>query len=159
VTLEQYAAIAEVIAAVAVIVSLIFLAAQIRQYTAEASNANWQVALDRYIAMSTRCLDEELADVITRGLSSYRSLSESERFTFSGYMVEVGLTHEPLIFLPKGVLREDIRLEVPRRHLTHWYSYPGVQEWWTEYRGRGGFAPRMTEYVDGIVASINREDR
>jgi len=150
--LEQYASIAEIVAAGGVIASIIFLAYQIKHYKGEISNSNWAVVMDRYIAMCERGQDEKLAEIVLKGARDYRNLSETEQFVFGNYFIEVGLAHEALIFLGDEVLRPDIR-EVPDKALRYWFSMPGVRDWYAEYKTqKGGFAPKMNEYIDALMS-------
>lgn len=158
-TLEQFASLAEIIAGIGVIISLIFLATQVRQYTEETSNSNWALCLDRYITMASRGLTEELASVVTRGRKDYKGLSETEQFMFGSYMIEVALAHEALVFLGNQVLRPDIR-EVPDKTLKYWFSQPGVSDWYEEFKAeKGGFSPKMNEYIDQLVATGPQRQR
>ena len=72
-------------------------------------------------------------------------------------MEEIGLNYEALIFIPSGLLRPDVS-EVPDKHLKYWFSHPGVQEWWVDFKARqGGFAFKMTTYIDSLIGNTTNQ--
>ncbi|MDX1500155.1 MAG: hypothetical protein R3176_09675 [Woeseiaceae bacterium] len=89
-TIQDWGAIGELIGAVAVVVSLVYLAVQIRQNTAQISHsieASRVAALERNVVAANRLreliiLHPEVADLLLEGLKGFRALGERERLRF-----------------------------------------------------------------------------
>lgn len=81
---EAAAAIGEIAAAVGVIVSLIYLAHQVRHGAATARRAaGHEVMMTTTPLLVALATDADVASIWTRGLASYESLSQQERVRFS----------------------------------------------------------------------------
>ena len=87
---EAAGTIAEVISAFAVVVSLIYLATQIRQNT-NATKAGTSFSVNTALTSMNDALrsSAELADIWIRGCQSLESLSEIERIRFTSHMLEL----------------------------------------------------------------------
>lgn len=89
-TIQDWGAIGEIIGAVAVVVSLIYLAVQIRQNTeqiAHSIEASRVAALERNVQAGNRIreiiiLNPEVADLLLAGLRGFGALAERERLRF-----------------------------------------------------------------------------
>jgi hypothetical protein len=88
--IQEWAAIAEIVSAVAVIASLIYLAMQIRQNThgLEMSLKSTELAaFERNVETGNRMreifiLNSEVAELYAQGMKSYRDLDDSDRLRF-----------------------------------------------------------------------------
>lgn len=80
---EAISAIGELVAAAAVLVTLVYLAAQIKQNTQSVTTATYETALNgfnelnRFVAQ-----DSELASIVRRGAADPTSLNEEEAFRY-----------------------------------------------------------------------------
>ncbi len=79
-TLAQITVLAELLAAVGVIASLMFVAFEIRKNKAQMRPANWGNVADRFNAVYAQTDDIELAKLVVKGRQSYHDLSEAEKF-------------------------------------------------------------------------------
>ena len=77
---------ADVLAALGVILSLVFVAAQVRQNTTQLKQGPRDQLLDRLNTFHATALDKEVAATIVKGQQSYESLNETERLAFEGWM-------------------------------------------------------------------------
>ncbi len=66
-TLEQYYLIAQIVASIAVIGSLLFLGFEVRQNWRQTRLANWESSIDRFNRLWSRTNDPLVADIVTRG--------------------------------------------------------------------------------------------
>ena len=71
-------AIGEVLGAVAVVISIWYLAAQVKHNTESVRGQAFQSLIDRVAAVNSRTDEAQVADVVARGRKSYLELSESE---------------------------------------------------------------------------------
>jgi len=89
-SIQEWAAIAEIVSAIAVIASLVYLAVQIRQNTHELQmnlRATELAAFERNVETGNRIrelfiLNDEVAELYTRGMKSYTDLAGSEKMRF-----------------------------------------------------------------------------
>ena len=145
---EAAGAIGEIVGAVAVIATLIFLAFQIRQNT-HAVNAQTLTALsDRTSQSNAGALSEYMASVIARGRESYVQLSEEEKVAFSYWMLDRIMTYELLVAAPDALSFEII--EACDFNLKYLFSAKGVREWWST-KDREHVSSAMEQYVDRLL--------
>jgi hypothetical protein len=89
-SIQEWAAIAEIVSAIAVVASLVYLAMQIRQNThglQMSLKSTELAAFERNVDTGNRIreifiLNEEVADLYARGLKSYVGLDGSEKMRF-----------------------------------------------------------------------------
>ncbi len=89
-SIEEWAAIAEIVGAVAVVASLVYLAVQIRQNTHELSMSQKSTelaAFERNVKSGNRIreifiINAEVMELYSRGIKSYADLSHGERLRF-----------------------------------------------------------------------------
>jgi hypothetical protein len=130
-SLESLANLGEIIGAIAVVVSLIYLAIQVRQNTQAQRTENFSRALDRVAAMqATLSQDADTAVILSKGLVELSKLTHKERIRFTFGMYELFGAFEFMFLAAKD---SAIPEEVWQRWsatVAWWLSYPGVQAWW-----------------------------
>jgi hypothetical protein len=88
--LESLANLGEIIGAIAVVVSLIYLAVQVRQNTQAQQTENFSRALDRVAAMqATLSQDPATSVIFSKGVSEPSKLTPQERMRFTWVMYEL----------------------------------------------------------------------
>jgi hypothetical protein len=144
---DAVGAVAELIGAVGVIASLVYLASQIRQNTSAmrgtaqesfvTRNTNWAIAVGS---------SPNLADVLTRGHRDYDSLPNSERLQYGHMMLAAMLGTEATFHQHKrGQLEEAIWLR-SLAALPTYAPFAGFRSWWS--RARTSFTTEFREVVD-----------
>jgi putative salt-induced outer membrane protein YdiY len=82
--LESLANLGEIIGAVTVVVSLIYLAVQVRQNTQAQQTENFSRALDRVASIqATLSQDPEMSVIFSKGVSDPSDLTSRERMQFT----------------------------------------------------------------------------
>ena len=123
--------VAEIVAAVGVIFSLLYLARQIRGSSNTENSRAFESAINSFHQATANLLDTGNLDLFMKGLADYESLSESETLKFHVLAVhiidrfEIMLQFERLNITDKG-------------HLTgmfgpimrDWLNYPGFRTVW-----------------------------
>ena len=161
---DAVGAIAESIGALAVVLSLIYVAIQIRQNTQQFSRsveANQLAAFERNVETGNRIrelliLHPSLAELLLRGFRSYLDLERPDKFRFGmllrnilsgiqgGYIRQLAVQHDPLDF--EGVAR------VLDEVLVH----QGVREWLGE--NTPDWRPAFRDFVDARLAAIRQQE-
>ena len=130
--ISEIAAIADVLAAIGVIASLLFVAFQVRLNTKATRNQHWLSAFDRIADSFSRPLDEQVASTVSKGKKNFNELSVPEKETFGAWALEyiVGVNRN-VAFGRQGLLDPEVSA-MASRHLTWFFKYPGTRQWWRD---------------------------
>jgi len=132
---DAIAAVAELLGALGVVASLIYLAVQIRQNTRSLRMASHRGVAGEFQQSNLAAIqDPQIAELLVRGLGDASSLSEVERLRFEGLLVSIFRTYEELFQLHRGGLADDELWESRERSMMRWLSFPGVRDWWLSDR-------------------------
>ena len=151
-TLEQYAYLGEIIAALAVMASLIVVAMEVRKNTVQSKIANWGSAVDRFNAVYSQTSDIQLADLVAKGRQSYHTLTDGEKISFGHYLEQILIAQESLLVLARDSVHEkETTLELFRKHTCFHLGYPGAREWFDEFEDKRGFPPLLSRAVHEAI--------
>lgn len=128
---EAIGAVGEIVGAAAVVVSVIYLALQIRTQNLESRlGATRDLASKRAEPMKVLLGNEDAIDVWLLALRGYENLKGKERFKAS-VMFNLIMRNAEQDFLHKGTGHaDDPYLESVDRVLSLNVSSPGLQQWW-----------------------------
>jgi hypothetical protein len=146
--------VVEAVGAIGVIVSVFYLAIQIRKQTTEAQLAATRdlARFNNEIAESISS-DRELLKVYLKGASDYDSLSDEDRLVF-GFFISRGMRLQEQIFLHST--HENLHAsfyESIRARLTEQLALSGVRRWWE--LNKNAFSSDFRRY---IAAELGEED-
>jgi len=159
---EAVGAIAEAFGAIAIFVSLIYVAAQIRQNTqqfARGVEANRLAAFERNIESGNRIREllirePELTELLMKGSKSYKELNAPEKIRFGmllrnifsemqgAYVRQLSIEHDPLGFEGSARVVDEILVN------------PGAREWLEA--NEPDWRPEFREFVDQRLAAVTR---
>ena len=149
---EAIGAVGELIGALAVIITLIYVGRQIHQ-----ANAQTQ-AMSRYSLIEALgeinlliAGSKENASVMRRGLED-QALDADESIQFFTIIGQFTNTASVLFDLHNDGLLPDNQWLLIRKDIISIFSEPGGQRFWTE-KGRLGVHPRFRDAVDEVLAS------
>ena len=111
-TLNDLANIGQVIGAIAVVISLIYVALQIRQNTNAVRSATAQTVHEHFAKWyHLVAADDELAKIVANGLRDYESLSEQERVRFvAAFMAFLSYSQNAFLKWHEGLLASPLWL-------------------------------------------------
>jgi hypothetical protein len=140
----------EVIAALAVVVSVVFVGAEIRQNSKAQVQSTTQSVVSDYLGSLERITDNaEVACIYVRGAQDFRSLSGSERLRFSAFYMSLYYQLQEMHRLAgEGSIDADTWSGF-HRLLKETTQYPGVRQWF-DLR-RSWFSNRFQDYIDGLI--------
>ncbi|MFM7272598.1 MAG: hypothetical protein ACKO4A_01935 [Gammaproteobacteria bacterium] len=151
---EAIGAIAELVGAVGVIASLLYLAGQVRASTraaAVAAKLESTDLLNKFIDVLIE--NPELNDLYMRGIAGLDSLTKEEYFRFSNMSFKAFWFFSASYFqYQKGTITEDDYYE-SRTVLRYWLRGPGCRSWW-EKIGRLSVSPAFRAFVDAEIRDI-----
>lgn len=154
--LRDLADLGEFIGGIVVVVSLAYLAIQVRQNTDSIRAENFARVLDRISAtQSALSQDKEFSTLHARGVADTASLSPQERIRFTWWFVEAFGAFEFIFHQAKvGAIPDEIWARWSAT-ISWWLSYPGVQEWWRA--SPAPFSKSFTSFVEARLAEASRD--
>ena len=145
---EAIGVVAEVISAAAVVISLIYLATQIRQQGRQAAADNLQSNVDRWIAaLATAMRSEEDADFLRHALRDYSVLSAPQKSRLHAFLLDLVSPYQAMHAKQESGLLDPRLWGTVREDMAAWITCPGMLGLWEEAK----FA--MPPY---LVADIDR---
>lgn len=144
---EVIGSAAEVAAAIGVIVSLVYLARQIRQTHLDSEvSANQEAGRD-YANHLCVVMADENTDAFIKGLNSYDSLTPAERYKFDFCMAGYVNMIEVILLQNEAGRGKDLLGMVTGNFGPRVFAYPGAKEWW-DHGKKAGFAESTQQWVD-----------
>ena len=161
---DAITAIAELVAAGAVVVSLIYLAAQIRQNTRQVEEQTRSHHLSslsdvghgfrEFRASISR--NRQVASVWVRGRADLSQLSDDERLQFDLLAVEWIWSFAMMwLYVQQGVFEPDL-FEHSHRNASI-YGGPGLEEWWRTAEYRSEWPQGFVERLDEVLGAVHTE--
>jgi len=132
--LSAVADLADLLAALGIIVTVIFLALQIKQNTKALENTRWESYLDRLANSFAKPMDERAATVIVKGNKSFNALSDTEKLVFSAWADEYILSAALLLTYQDQAVLGSMTTNTADRRLAWFFGVPGNLEWWRHNR-------------------------
>ena len=159
-TLEDLGNLGDFMAAVGVIVSLIYLALQIKQNTHQMRQNSKSLLMTNELAGSELGIqgfmalaqNTELADIYRRGTRDLDVLSRDEKFRFGNLMLAIFYINQAGFHNQRQGLSDD---DAWRGHTALYreiLGFPGVRTWW-QAQGHV-FSPLYRQFVDGLIAKV-----
>ncbi len=146
--LTQLANLGEFIGGVAVLVTLIYLAIQVRQSNQNDRLSALKETIALYSSHGAIVASDEHVGAFVKGLRDYGSLGPEERVKFNmcvaGYLnvIEVTRAHQTRL--------DDVVEAVGPYFGSRLFAYSGFRDWW-EHDARAGFLPETIAVVDQLV--------
>jgi hypothetical protein len=153
VSLEDLGNIGEFVGAIGVVLSLVYLAIQIRQNTRQLEQNTRSVRSSSFHAaanaagayISPIAQDEGLAEILDRGLRG-ESLTDTQLTRFDALLSRLFGAYEDLFYQHRESLVEPELWESRARNLARYIRQPGGRDYW---KRRGGmYAESFRRYVD-----------
>ena len=147
---DAIGAVGEVIAAIAVVVTLLFVARDIRQNSRSLSIAALRDTTAQWNHWSNMiAASSDLADIVAKGNKAFAELSESEQLRYGAYVqaffdnVE---SFRSLVVDHKAEKDLDVLVSIVRRRM----NIPGFAAWWSQ---------NTADYDPDFVSWINNLDK
>jgi len=149
-SLSKTLQIGELIAALAVVISVGFVVVEIRQNSEAQIRSTTQEAVSNYISSLERHVDNpDFACLYIRGAQNYRDLRGADRLRFSAYYMSTYYQlQEVLQLAEEGSIDADTWSGF-QSLLTETTRYPGVRQWFSDRRH--WFSVRFKDYIDNLM--------
>ncbi len=129
-SIQDWGAIGEMVGAIAIVVSLIYVGVQLRQSTQATRVVTSQAFLEIYARANNPLFEPGFRDLYWRGLGGLANLQGSEQVAFSGWMGTVMRQLESFYFQWKAGAFEEPIWSGWKRQFRDLLGYPGIQEVW-----------------------------
>jgi hypothetical protein len=157
-TLEQWGSVAEIIASLAVLVSLWFLVIELRRGLLQAKKEAWsEITLRRTETLKPLYENPQLASLIWRGFAQQPRLAPHEWARFSIFIYDVFVVFE---LSHKKFLDNDVseaQFLSAADALEWWMRMPGVRAWWKTKPP--GFSAEFCRFVDREMTRLEPDAR
>ncbi len=150
-TLEEFNYIAEIIASIAVIATLLYVGMQIKQNTRSTRLETIRDISSGFNSFyDTMASNRELTDIWHRGAFNYQGLDETEKLRFTFAVVRVfRLEQEQFLQWREGALDDDHWQSLSAQY-TDAVQLPGWQEVWS--RRKHHYTKGFQDYVGKLIA-------
>ncbi|MBY0401679.1 hypothetical protein K2X89_15405 [Myxococcota bacterium] len=147
-SLEALGSLGDFVGGIGVVVSLIYLAQQVRRNTQSVEAATIQSTTEHFTDfMKWLAGDADLTRIFAAGSQDFEALSPVERLRYSGIMnVALRRTENALAQTRRGLLPEDAWASTLNQ-LRLAFQAPGARAWWRS-GGRDGFNPELRQWVE-----------
>jgi hypothetical protein len=146
-TLENLGNIGEFVGALAVVISLVYLAVQIRQNTRAVRSASHQTLVSTEQAIQASISDNpEVARIVVQANKDFDALNEEDRVRFLMLASRYFSTFENIYYqYSRGLLDEDL-WQPWLEGMSFLVQQPGLQRYWEAFKF--GFAEPFRELID-----------
>lgn len=146
-------AIADLVAATAIVLSLCFVAYELHQTRVQSELSNWREILQSLTTFKAVTNDLDYAEFLTRAHADYEGLSAAEKLSFGKYCEQgvhiIGNFLKHNESLPRKLDGLDQAIAV---HFAELLTTPGGAAWWAEAQERGVFMPGTYEVTNALLA-------
>ena len=156
-TLQDLGSLGEFVAAMATLVTLVYLAFQLRQNTRTLRANSIHELTENILRASATLIDPENAELYLRGARSYSSLTPEEKLRFQLLVaLFLGRFDTVLEYRERGMVNDEY-VEWQVDAMQRIFSNPGVREFWNSMDNRGT-TPRVREWVQKHLAVLQQAD-
>ncbi|MFT4564489.1 MAG: hypothetical protein ACI9BW_004256 [Gammaproteobacteria bacterium] len=151
---DAIGAVSEIVGAIAVVVSLVYLAVQIRQSTRTERSRAFQEIFAGYNAHNHEMFGPNNIDLVIAGMLDIDALSGGERLRFGHLFIGLFNGVESTIFSKGAYLLGDETLDNWGYLLrTRFFPYPGIRDWWAEANPM--FAAETCEWIEKQISATD----
>jgi hypothetical protein len=148
--LDQLASIGEFLGGVGVILSLLYLAFQLRDHSRGLRSESYGRSLDRLGRMQERFAeDSDFARIYNKGLADPEGLSVEERIRFTWGCTEMFGAFE---YMHYQQMQGDLPEEIWHRWqetIKFWMTFPGMRAWW--HCKPSPFSTEFSSFVEDCI--------
>jgi len=158
-SIQDWGSVGEVIGAIGVIITLVYLAVQIRQNTRQIRNEGHQAITDAYSETLGQLLaDESLFESIVRGCQDWTSISALQQSQCHIFFHQ-HLLHFRIAFQlhDKGAIDEDVYRSIEDGHI-RFMSNPGNRVWWNMV-GQSLVEEKLVQRINAKLSAVENTGR
>ena len=153
---DVISAVAEVVGAIGIIISIGYLGLQVHQGNRVAQDSAFQGVFSFTLDHVRGMVEGENKDVVIKGLVDYRCLNGSEKLTFDHLMIGlITVMESALLSNDMGLLDDDQPDGFGHYLRTRLLPYGGMQDWWVDSKDM--FSSTVNDWVAGQIEQSDLE--
>lgn len=148
--------VTQIIGAFAVIISLVNLGIEIRKSRKQSIRESMDlITKERGEFIKILATDEDLAEIMTKGLMNDEEMNDIERFRFASYLYHL-FVHLELGYRKwsRGNIDEELWVSWVEA-IQWWLKKPKVVNWW-KYNDIGGFTGSFSKFVNKEIYELEK---
>jgi hypothetical protein len=150
--LGDWASMADIVAAAAIIVSLIFVGVQLRLTRIQSELGNWREVLQQLTDYKGITNDMAVAKLVTKGHADLDALDAAEKMSFGLYLEQGIHIYGNFLKHNDSLPRKLVGLDgAIKNSLAEMLTTPGGAVWWAEAHKRGRFMPETYRIIDALL--------
>jgi hypothetical protein len=155
---EAIGAVGEIVGAIAVVVTIGYLAVQIRQNTRSVRAATHHSGMRGASEIqNTFAQSGDLAQIFHRGMQDYEQLTAEERIRFDGATRSMFMYYEDTFFQFQHSTIDRHLWEARKRGIMTHLGRPGIASWWK--RASRHFSEPFVSFTDQLLQQDDEVDR
>ena len=144
---EAFSAISSAVATLAVTMSVIYLAIQVKTSTKATNSQTYQFATQALGEMASIVgVSKDLSRIFVHGMADPDSIDAEEYYQLSYLLISLFRRYENIFYQWQLDMIDDDFWRGHRNNLLWFFFQPGTQRWWKERRG--GFSDRFRTFLD-----------
>jgi len=148
-TIEDLGNLGDLIAAIATVATLLYLAQQIRRSSKSVEGSSVQAILE--LEITTYALKAQYANVYRRGCANILDLDDDERVIFEQVVSsEMSLFSSAYIQVQNGLMDDDAAFD--RDWIRFYLKQPGFQEMWSEIKI--AYSNDFRQHLDDVQKTV-----
>ena len=154
-SLSTIADYADLLAALGVIGSLVFVAFELRKSSEQARLNNWNAVLSGLHEHKRRTDNPVVAELVVKGRSDFAALTDAEKLAFSNWMDELVQSYEGFLVHQSSMTISAVESrKAAIGALAMHFAFPGCVEWYEWSGARKRWPGHLIEAIEeGIAAS------
>ena len=157
-TLNELGNLGDLLGGIAVFVTLLFLALQIRKQTIEARlNATRELARGLIAQMNSVAEDAGLCSIYMRGINDYDELPEIDRIRLSMNLHSTFRIYEQAFLHVTRTNVDESYFTSSEKTKFELLSFPGVQRWWE--RSKNLFESEFVAHIEKVIEQQKHEEK
>jgi hypothetical protein len=156
-TIEMLGSVGEFVAAIATLITLVYLTIQIRQNSklmGESAKRATQATV--YETNLLLFKDAEALELIRRGMEDWSSLSLQDRARFHSFWMTTFINYQEAFYQVRELGVDDEWWRILEAHLLRYLGSPGLNDWWEQNQEL--FGDRFVRFVEGKRAELGAGD-
>lgn len=159
-TLETVYLIMQIVAAISVVASLVFVGLQVRAYTREQEHLRRFETFQIFNTIADFMSGPgNLSEVFAKAATDINNMTYPERIRFNNMYNKCFNAYDLLISMSEGGDISGADLERFEAYLLPSFNSPMIRQWWAKGANRDAIPPRVSERIDAYVAAANAEER
>ena len=148
-SLSDLGNLAEAIAAVAVVVSLVYLAQQIQQNTKAVRASSYQEVANGISNFQTSLAENaDLSHIYQKGIEDLSQLSPVDRVRFESIIGQLFVKYDVAVYFYRQNLIDELAIGPYNKFILLMLENPGVADWWEA--AQFFYSESMRNYIDAL---------